>query len=175
MAIIDYTAFTLKLGLPQATNTEGRQEIEGYIEQYEPEYLRNALGYDLWKAFSEGIEGSGEPDQRWVDLLEGKEFTHCGKTYKWEGFETTPIQNFVYCNIREARASSTMAVSEVVPSSDNSIPVSPLQKMVDAWNRMVDVNNILYMFLQENKDTYPEWDSDQKCNRVYQKTNQLGL
>lgn len=86
MAIIDYNYFTKKLNLPQTGNTEGRNEVIRFIDTYENEFLKKALGYDLWKAFSDGIAGSGSPDQRWLDLLEGKEFTYQSRTDKWVGF-----------------------------------------------------------------------------------------
>lgn len=84
--IIDYTYFRGKLNLPQTGNTDGRSLVTQFILNYEDEYLKRVLGYDLWKVFMEGIEGSGQPDQRWVDLLEGAEFIYNSKNYKWGGF-----------------------------------------------------------------------------------------
>lgn len=84
--IIDYTYFYGKLRLPQTGNTEGRTIVEQFIVDYEAEFLKKVLGYELWKAFVEGIEGSGTPDQRWIDLLEGAEYVYHSRTNRWVGF-----------------------------------------------------------------------------------------
>jgi len=89
--IIDYTYFTNRLNLPQTGNTAGREDVEAFIDQYEPEYLQCVLGLDLWQVFINGIEGSGSPEQRFIDLLQGKDFTKDGCLYKWPGF--APLTN----------------------------------------------------------------------------------
>lgn len=83
--IIDETYFVRKNNLPQTGNTDGLSEVQGFIDQYEPEYLKKALGYDLWKAFTDGIM-SVSPAQKWLDLLEGKEYTYNGYNDRWQGF-----------------------------------------------------------------------------------------
>lgn len=249
--IIDYTYFTGKLSLPQTTNTEGRALISQFILDYEDEFLKKVLGYDLWKAFVDGIEGSGLPDQRWVDLLEGKDFTYYGKNYRWGGFaagqnaidvnptnqytlivggpgpydpppgpsfelppsfvgtlfiierrgtgqlradeysvsgstvtldlllinETlfitkgaltgnplsnglekfSPITNYVYYRWMEDQATHNTLVGTAVQNVDNNSRVNAVTKMISAWNSMVDINKVLWMFLKANKDVYPEW------------------
>ena len=158
--IIDHTYFTQKLSLPQRGNTEGQELIADFIEQYEEEYLKCALGYDLWKAFSDGIAGSGAVDQRWTDLLDGLEFTYLSRNYNWDGFATakkTPIANYVYYKWMEDQAEHNTLVGTAIQNADNNSRVNAVTKMVDAWNRMVDMNRTLWMFLKANADTYPEW------------------
>lgn len=253
--IIDYTYFHGKLNLPQVGNTEGRNQVIQFINQFEPEYLKKVLGYDLWKAFTDGISGSGTPDQRWLDLLEGSTYTHCGKTREWVGFapltdggsyevdsdnfaeltvdgpgafdppaggftftmppgfegesvavyirgtgrlktseftivgdqvtliisalesgmviflekgsrlaivsgdllKVSPIANYVYYQYIENDALNTALIGTVVSKTDNNRNVNPVPKLVDAWNRMVEMNRGLAGFLNANKDTYPEW------------------
>jgi hypothetical protein len=188
--IIDHTYFYGKLSLPQTNNTEGRSIVDQFITTYEPEYLQKALGYDLWKAFTTGIEGSGEPDQRWKDLLEGKEITYQNRTYKWTGFENTekksPIACYVYYKYMEDKASDNTLVGTVVQNVDNNTRVNSLRKMVDAWNSMVDMNNTLWLFLYQNKADYPEWKEYQtgiigwanpfRCHgEVFNKINEFGI
>lgn len=173
--IIDQSYFTGKLNLPQTGNNEGLLLVNEFIERYEPEYLQKVLGYNLWKAFSEGIDGSGEIEQRFIDLLEGKEFEYSGKTYKWVGFETKPIQNYVYYHFLDNAAYDTVQVGHSVGKLDNAIAVAPEVKAINAWNEMVLENHILYKFLQANKTTYPEWDSCQSSNEVYHRKNRFDL
>src|SRR5574339_318819 len=158
--IIDYTYFIGKLRLPQTGNTEGREEIEGLIEIYEPEYLRKVLGLDLYEAFTEGIAGSGTPDQRWVDLLEGITFDHHGVNHRWNGFDPedklTPIANYVYYRYLEDTVSDVTLAGTSTGKTDNNARTSPMQKMVNAWNDMVDMNSELDRLLHNNTD-YPEY------------------
>jgi hypothetical protein len=256
--IIDSTYFTGKLNLPQTGNTDGLNEVNQFIEIYEPEYLKKALGYSLWKAFTAGIAGSGPVEQRWLDLLEGKEFTYGNALCNWPGFaplteggsysinadnveeltaggagtydpvagsavmtlppefipwdstyaiyirgtgrlktteysviddqltlldglqfnsgtvvflekgprllivsgallKQSPIANYIYFRFVENKASDTTLIGTVVSETDNNRTVSPYYKLTDAWNKMCDINNTLWLFLYANKDDYPEW------------------
>lgn len=282
MPIIDYTYFFGKLNLPQTGNTTGLTLINQFIGIYETEYLKKALGYDLWKAFIAGIAGTGlgpelitngsftgsiagwilganwnyasdkvsfmpgvvtelrqnpggavnlplcrasftvggtagfvvaslgreganevfdagsgavtfdgacissagdriiftpSPDfdgsiddvslkqlsteQRWLDLLDGKEFEYGGRNYSWNGCEPTdkltPIANYVYYKYMEEKASDNTLVGTATGAVDNNTRVNPIVKMVDAWNGMVEMNKTLWYFLKANQDVYPEW------------------
>ena len=160
--IIDQTYFRRKLSLPQTGNTDGLADVLDFIDTYEPEYLQAVLGYDLWKAFNAGTEGSGLPDQRWQDLLTGAEFTRNGCTYKWPGFQNqvskiSPIANYVFYQFIDNKITDVVLVGTVASKTDNNREKSPLDRLVDTWNRMVDMNNTLYHFLKVKKSVYPEW------------------
>lgn len=157
--IIDSTYFILKVNLPQVGTTDGLADINQFIAQYEPEYLQKVLGYDLWKAFTEGIAGSGEPDARWLSLLEGAEFTYQSRNYKWPGFEAkpSPISQYIYYMHQEDGALDTVLAGTSTGNTENATRVAPAPKMIDAWNKMVELNILLWNFLYANKETYPEW------------------
>lgn len=157
--IIDTSYFVGKINLPQTGNTEGAETVNQFIGNYEPDYLKRVLGYSLWKAFTDGIAGSGVVDQRWTDLLEGKEFTIGAYTLAWPGFEAkpSPISQYVYYQYVRDLASSMSQVGNTSPQTANADRVNSLNKMVDAWNEMVELNYFLAGFLQANKTIYPEW------------------
>lgn len=159
--IIDYTFFIGKINLPQVGNTDGCDSVEAFITTYEPEYLKLALGYDLWKAFSDGIAGSGVADQRWVDLLQGKDFVYSGKNYKWEGFENkpSPISQYIYYQIQQDVAIDTTLIGQSTAAAENATRVNPVSKMIQAWNDMVQLNVVLWNFLYANRAVYPEWNT----------------
>jgi hypothetical protein len=167
--IIDYTYFTNRLNLPQTGNTPGREDVEAYIDQYEPEYLKCVLGLDLWQAFNAGIEGSGPPsEQRFIDLLEGKDFTKDGCGYHWNGFKPltgkiSPIANYVFYQYVDERVIDFTLVGNVKSTTENNRIADETPRLVYTWNRMVDLNRALYNFLQANKTVYPEWKSFCKC------------
>lgn len=161
--IIDYTYFVNRLNLPQVGNTEGRADVQAYIDDYEPEYLRCVLGLELYDAFIAGIDGSGLPDeQRWIDLLEGAEFTKDGCKRLWPGFKqtdskVTPIANYVFYQYVDERVIDFTLVGNVKSTTDNNRIADETPRLVYAWNRMVDMNRLLYHYLKANKATYPEW------------------
>lgn len=182
MPIIDYTYFVKKLNLPQTGDTLGRQNIESFIETYEPLYLKKILGYELSKLFMEGIQGSGDPDQRWIDLLEGKEFTYYGKLNKWMGFSNTdllsPIANFIYYQFMEESAYDVALVGTSAGDVENATRVSGISKMIDAWNEMSSMNRTLAKFLNANKSIYPEWEGMYQydvLNELYKFKNSFDL
>jgi hypothetical protein len=255
--IIDPTYFTGKINLPQRGNSDGLVLLQQFIDQYEPEFLQETLGYDLWKAFMTGLQ---EPviDAKWISLLNGAEYTHNNRTSKWIGFlplsagasmdvdggnkidltvgdggaydpipgsssmtlppdfvgavfdievrgtgtlkpaeytvtgntltltggmlfnngaviflrkataltigstttlKISPIANYVYYKFRENEASTTTLIGEVVSSTDNNRTIAPVDKMVAAWNQMVDWLQDLLGFLHVNVADYPEWKS----------------
>lgn len=157
--IIDHTYFVGKINLPQVGNTPGRDTVDEFIEIYETEYLKKILGYDLWKAFTDGIDGSGPHDQRWEDLLAGKDYDFQGHNKNWPGFEAkpSPIGQYVYYQYMENGAAINTLVGTATQAVDNNNKVSPFEKMVSAWNDMVELNILLWNFLYANRTVYPEW------------------
>lgn len=196
--IIDSSYFINKINLPQVGNTEGEADVNNFISQYETEYLQCVLGYDLWQAFINGIDGSGLPsEQRWIDLLEGAVFTYKGCTYKWGGFKTaapalkiSPIANYVYYQYVDNKITDFTLAGTVVSTTDNNRTVNPVDRLVIAWNAMVDMNKLLYKFLKANKTDYPEWTicndscscncgcegcAAEGCKHLFKKINSFGL
>lgn len=261
--IIDPSYFINRLNLPQTGNSAGLAEVQAFIDQYEPEYLQCVLGMDLWQAFINGIDGSGLPEQRWVDLLQGKDFTKQNCTYKWNGFapltaggaysingsnfqdftaggagefdpvsgsavmtippafvgaidlkvyirgtgwlkptefsvtgnqltllggilfnngtvvflqtglslsvisgaiiRISPIANYVFYQFVDEREEDFTLVGNVKSTTENNRVVNATQRLVYTWNRMVDMNRLLYNFLYINKTVYPEWKSHCSC------------
>lgn len=267
--IIDSTYFINRLNLPQTGNSAGLAEVQAFIDQYEPEYLQCVLGFDLWQAFINGIDGSGLPEQRWIDLLQGKEFTKQNRTYLWRGFapltegatysidssnfqdftaggpgefdpvsgatvmtmppefvgavklnvyirgtgwlkapkptaagefsvagdqltllgglqfnsgtvvflqigprlavvsgsviKLSPIANYVFYQFVDERVIDFTLVGNVKSTTENNRIADEAPRLVYTWNRMVDMNRLLYNFLKVNKITYPEWKSYCGC------------
>jgi len=191
--IIDETYFRNKTNLPQTGNTEGLDDVLAFINQYEPEYLQCVLGYNLWQLFVTGTDGSGAIDQRWTGLLSGGTFTQNGCTYRWPGFaaKPSPIAQYVFYHYVDNRISDFVLIGTVASTTDNNRNVASVDRMVDAWNRMVDLNNLLKGFLTANGTVYPEWqicnypnycecgctchDDHGGCGDLFKKINSLGL
>lgn len=159
--IIDITYFTGKINLPQIGTTDGNEQVDEFIQTYEPQFLKKLMGYVLWKAFSDGTAGSGTPDQRWIDVLNGKEYKYGGRTYFWPGLTAKPscIAEYVYYQFQDNKAQDTLLVGEGAAKTDNANRVNPVPKMVAAWNDMVQQTRLFAGFMNANRSTYPEWDN----------------
>lgn len=64
--------------------------VDWFIQKYEPEFLEKALGLTLYEALKVGYS-QPTPDQKWIDLVQGKIYTDCyGKQKRWRGLITQP-------------------------------------------------------------------------------------
>lgn len=187
--IIDYTYFVGDINLPQGGSSDGQAYIDRFITIYETEFLQMVLGYDLWKAFTDGL-AAGSPDQKWIDLRDGKQFADLSlQNKKWIGFKNTnlvsPIANYVYCKIMEDMQTHTTSIGEAQNAAENAVIVSASHKIVNAWNRMVEMNLVLKDFLDANLTTYTDWGTSSIYYRnnffqwiikpVFRKVNVFGI
>lgn len=84
MSLIDQTYFVGDLTIAGRTKTEVSERLALFIEKYEDEFLRNLFGYPMYKALLDGLS-QVTVDQRWLDILEGKEFQYSSRTRQWGG------------------------------------------------------------------------------------------
>lgn len=275
MSLIDTSYFVGKINLPQVGNTEGDNIVQGFINDYETEFLQKALGYDLWKAFYTGLQ-QVSVEQKWLNILNGVEYIRNSRTEKWIGFiplsegsslsissgqirtlivgrgqqydpvsgsgsftlppefvgvdvsvelrgtgtlrsdeytisgnifsfeygalfndgatvflkkgaainlqaaepvKISPIANYVYYKFIEDDAISQTLVGAAATETDNARRVSPMPKLLDAWNQMAVWLKHLRRFLDLNKATYPQWNQYvvDDTGGVYQYKNSHGL
>lgn len=177
---IDYSYFIGgKLSLPDIDNTSGRNIIQNFIDIYEPEFLKKALCLDLWKAYTDGIEGSGEPEQKWQDLTKGKLFLLNSRYVEWNGFKPdegkkSPIANYVWYKYMEDKYKTNSLVGMVKSVTDNAVPSDYVKPMIDVWNEMISMMQGLKTFLDNNHNVYPEWQYC-SCCELYKTNNLLGI
>ena len=74
------------------------------------------------------------------------------------GVKRSMIANYVYYHWMLNEASQTGMVGESQVKTENATRTSPEDKMVYAWNEMVDKAHGLQCWLDKNKETYPEWE-----------------
>lgn len=162
MPLIDITYFNASNFIPQLSLTYNMQRLASFINEREPEYLRNALGENLAAAFIAGISvPEVNIEQRWKDLRDGKDFSVGEYTMRWNGFlnpqKYSPIANYIfYWWMREAASFSTGS-GQVLPSVENGLRTAGADKMVRQWNDMVHMTIRVTIFLQANKASYPEY------------------
>ena len=75
--LIDSSYFLGPLTIAQLGQQSVVDDLNNFINRWEPVIMEAALGYDFYQKFLQGLEvGSDEePEQRWLDLLNGVSFT----------------------------------------------------------------------------------------------------
>ena len=157
--IIDTSYFFGDILIGQLSEQSVQDKLTLFINQFEPEILQGLLGYETYKKL---IAVTVPIEQRWTDLKNGKEYIdELGVLRKWNGLvqsiKVSLIAYYVYYWYQRSQATTTSGTGEGKTQTQNAIPVSPVGKMVNAWNKMVNQNIELYRFLNANKEVYTEW------------------
>lgn len=177
MTLITTAYFKRKLNIGDIS--EGESPIVGnttstdFIPYYETEYLKKALGYSLWKSFTDAIADATTDDvldddalaQKWQDLKNGVEFTVGGVVYKWDGFTNddykSPIANYIYCKYVEDSFVNTTTIGMAANNIQNATRVSPDNALWVAWLEMQEMTDMLRYYLNNNTATYTEYNLTQ--------------
>lgn len=178
MPLIDKSYFDGLTGLDNISSAPVAQAVTNAIARYEKEYLKLMLGPSLYEAFMAGLDAGDRSyfsdqfsdqfvksglDDRWQYLRDGYSFTaDNGRAYIWGGFvndeKVSPIADYVYWYFRRDNLTRPSSLSESRMKSENADTVSPMRRMLDVWNRMVDQHQALSALLTCTT-LYPEFDS----------------
>jgi hypothetical protein len=178
MATIDNAYFFGELMLSQVSSAEGAAALQLIIDSRENELLTRLFGYELYKVYKAGIVAN---TQIYKDIRDGKEYTNgIGKPDKWVGLTFTVgtskqslIANYVYWHYIRDNYTFTTGSSE--KKSSLALNALPDQKLVRAWNQMVDWIYQLHDFLTVNAAVYPEYANVVLCTELFTKQNTLNL
>ena len=101
---------------------------------------------------------SGIP-QKWIDLVNGKNYTANGVELRWTGliwtkgtYKGSLLADFVYYYFLESQASYMTGVGDAKGNPKGATMVNPTQRLVTIWNEFVkqyqmDTTNICHPFL----------------------------
>lgn len=191
MLLIDRTYFDGPILLPVMGNEDS---IDQAIDLYHDEYLLKVMGRSLYDAFmagivalgsgfssgfSSGFGGAGVIDDRWDWIINGHAYTYSGRPFVWRGIRAA-IANYVYWHYREDNTTLTSTLGELGSLAENSVIVSPDNKMVRAWNDMAGWDRELAHMLYYLTDVggakvYPEFDQCEPAGEVYYPVNRFGI
>lgn len=165
--LIDRSYFIGPLTIAQVEHKAVNDNLTVFINRHEPAVLQAALGYDLYSSFTDGLDvGSGEDiEQLWIDLRDGKSFTNTSNQPRvWNGFanNTTKLSahaGFIYWEYFDDLASQVSGVGMTQTDAENAKVVSPMPKMIKAWNSSLKQIEVLWEFLEANKETYTDYNS----------------
>lgn len=148
MQLIDETYFIGELNIPNLDQENVRQALTVFIAKYQKRFLTLLLGEDVYKDFVAGIdvEEGVEIESQWIELRD--KLVDCDT-------KESPIANYVYWFFMYNNATQTSGVGEIIANTENSMVVSPITKMVRAWNEMCD---FVHGTQQWFHDFYTEYD-----------------
>lgn len=171
-SLIDYSYFIRNITIPnidpaKPTNAVTLDRLISFIQKYEPECLRNILGYALYKAMV--IETS----QRVSDLIYGADYIdYQNVSRRWRGLiqpneKISLIANYIYYFYQEAAATQTSGVNTNIPKGEASVAVSPADKMLNAWQFFhEETSELIYFLWNQNRPyslaVYPEFTEQQR-------------
>lgn len=149
MFIIDDSYFTGKINVPNVTEYNGStiEAIDDYINKYGRLFMRETLGNVLFKDLMLNLD-NGElkenASQKWVDLINGKEYTKNGETYTWQGikggcdlYKDSVLAYFVYLNYFEITYFTGFSLAST--EAKNSTIINPSNHLVEIHNDFVSL------------------------------------
>lgn len=151
--------FIYDISLPATDQNTGQgEELKNWTTVLEPKFLTEILGYEMYKDFNTHInDGSGQ----WFDFIEGKEFVDkLGRQNTWDGFKTVganPIAYFIYYEWVRNNHTTLTSLGTVMGAMENSTLVGPNDKLVNAWNRMVELLWVMDDYLRQNSTLFPNY------------------
>lgn len=164
-------------------NQEESRDFVPFIEDIEerlaqgtlPDECVQLLGVDLWNEFTEGLETSGDIEQKWLDLRDGADYEYNGVTYRYNGWvdmirpaifsQWIPITTDKITNIGFIRNNAPQQSK----LTEDNYPF-----IVKYWNEFAkkvgydteycyNYKNSFYGFMKANQSSYESWQF--KCPR----------
>ena len=155
-----------ELNIPGTDTTAISESLDDIIGIYEPDYLKKALSYPLWKLFNATLPIP--PAGRFADLLNGGvEYTDSnGYVKEWGGFNTvftSPIAMYIWYWFQRKIASYNTPGGEQKGKTENAQNVGVDTKQMQQWNKMSRITCDLWQYLQysvngDGSPKYPEFD-----------------
>jgi len=160
MALIDITYFIGERHIANVSSPSVAENIIDMIAIYEPELLEALLGIDLYADLLEGLE-QDPIEARWTDLVDGTVFIYRGQKVRWIGLRNaqkrSPLADFVYFKYKADNVEHTVGAGNMQSNAENGTIVSPMGKMVPAWNSMSASLNTLFCFIESRGLDYSSW------------------
>lgn len=190
-SFIDTSYFTGEIVVPNVSSTAVSVPLTQAITQYEKQILISLLGYKLYSLLIADCSSGSPTTQIYKDLVNGVEFTHSYNgediTLKWEGLKNNDkislISYYAYFKYVERNVTHLSGSGTAIKAGEKGwTNASPMNKMINAWERMRELYGILpidykecksskgegfngvfncdpsaYNFLYANKANYPDW------------------
>ena len=138
--------------IPNLNQEVTRDILTGYIDEFEPKFMRKVFGY------TNAMEIINNPTvSKYQLIINGGEYTDTnGELQYWIGLPTV-ISDYVYYYYIRGTVISLTSVGYNLGESENSSVVQPVTKPNIVWNHMVDYMVDLTELIEANPTDYPEW------------------
>ena len=166
--VIDSTYF--EGGLLAVPNSVSNSQVTGnvptttvtlnsYIDKYEEELLKNAIGYTNYEALKTAIEANPTlelPENSiWNDLVNGKIYTYESKDVEWKGLKQTSgtikkslIANYVFYHYLSDDTHTYTSTGVVTNDPKNAEKQTPNLRLTQVWREFIQMYQYGY-------DTHP--------------------
>lgn len=143
--LIDLSYFHGPLTIAQISQKAVSDAVTDAIALYETEFLKKALGYDLYSSFIAGLSEDPVPE-RWLNLLQGVSYTNSsGYGRRWQGFASANDVSYIANTTRNNEFH--YAGEDGFAVSDNTLIDASLKN----WDYTLEIGG----FRELNPDT--EW------------------
>ncbi len=164
MPITDLTYYKAEIFIPntQASASDSLTgvvaDVNQFISQYEREALIKTLGFPLYDEFAAEFDVDGNDvwtikpaaDQKWKDLLNGKEYTIGGDTVNYRGMIFTEpfsgttlsrsfIAYYIYYNYLNDNMEDYAGTGITELQAKNATRTSPIPKSIRSWRRFYEL------------------------------------
>jgi len=150
MYIIDQTYFIKELSIPNLNemDSDTLSSLDVMVDDYVRLLLQNLLGYELFNDLDSNIENGvlkEDAAQKWVDLVNGVEYTKDSKTHFWNGLiykrglhNHSLLAKYVFYYWLKDSVSLLTGTGEKSITASNMIAVNSNQRMLNVWNSFVE-------------------------------------
>lgn len=127
-------------------------KLDGFIEEYERDVLVRCFGTSLYNLFASQLDSDNSNglitnvDQKWDDLLNGKEYTIGSDTVNWRGLiyslgdaKYSLIAYYVFYHFLNDDVETYTGTGVKEIKSKNAKTVSAIPKAVKAWRKFYEL------------------------------------
>lgn len=157
--------------MSQALQSSSQQQIYTYLRQYQYDYLEKMFSPEFATAFINGADSDVEPENLAL-LLEAhsKLFTSLGQD------KSSPIAYYVYYYYMRATKTTSTVYGEVDIDFTYGRNANNEIKLMDAWNRMVDLSLPVYLWANSRRAEFSEAGYKIRPSKfLVKKLNRLGI
>lgn len=138
MPIITSTVFIGEISIANRDQPAVQSAIAIFIAKYEPKFLKQLMGETMYADYLLGIAEDPIPE-KWVTL---------------QNLCKPALASYVYYWYIRDQVSQTVGMGQVKPAGENGTIVTPMYKMVRAWNEMVDEVHEIAKYIHAHPDDY---------------------
>ena len=106
------------------------------------------------------------PEAKWTNLKNGSTYQVNGINYQNPGLIDI-VSYYVYCKHVSANFEQYSTIGVDAPNIEGGTVVSPENKIVNAWNNMLNYYYLSGNFIKENETDYPNWEFTILSNMTY--------